>query len=159
LILLYYSWVYNWSSCFSLPSSWDLNAHHQTQKYLNQTNIAGPVSEWGNGILKNQKTCLNFTLKQNHIDKAVGKKQLSARCQWLTPTRWRSGGPCFEARERKLFTKAHLQNNQSKMDWSCGSSKRVLAEFKSQCHWKRKELALLSYLTMSLWVHESRCLK
>jgi hypothetical protein len=38
--------------------------------------------------------------------------------------RLRSGGSRFEASRGKYFARPYLQNNQSKMDWSCHSNSR-----------------------------------
>jgi hypothetical protein len=38
--------------------------------------------------------------------------------------RLRSGGSRFEASRGKYFARHYLQNNQSKMDWSCHSNSR-----------------------------------
>jgi hypothetical protein len=69
---------------------------------------------------------------------------------WLTPViyvlgRLRSRESWFEASLGKYFSRPHLQNNQSKMDWSCGSSKAPALqvqspEFKPRSHKKTKKL-------------------
>jgi hypothetical protein len=75
---------------------------------------------------------------------------MGARHQWLTPvilatSRLTLGGWRFEASPGKQFYRPHLQNNQSKMDWGCGSSSRAPAlqvqslEFKPQSQERKKE--------------------
>jgi hypothetical protein len=70
---------------------------------------------------------------------------LSARYQWLTPiilATWEAGIRRIEiwGQPRKIFMILHLQTNQSKMDWKCGSSSRAPAlqiwspEFKPHFH-------------------------
>jgi hypothetical protein len=59
--------------------------------------------------------------------------------------RLRSGGLQFKPAQTNSSRDPHLQNNQSKMDWRCGSSRRAPAlqvwnaEFKPQSHKKKKE--------------------
>jgi hypothetical protein len=54
------------------------------------------------------------------------------------------GGVCFETSPGKSFKRSHLQNNQSKMHWRCGSRSRAPAlqaqslEFKTLVPLKKK---------------------
>jgi hypothetical protein len=74
-------------------------------------------------------------------------KMIAAGCWWLRPATWEpgSGRSKLEASLDKQFMRTHLQNNQNKMDWSCGSSSREPApqarclEFKLQPTKKKKK--------------------
>jgi hypothetical protein len=101
-------------------------------------------------------TFLSVTAPKLRSSSAFKKKIIWARHQWLTPVillerlklRWR-----FKASPDKKFTRPHLQNNQTNMDWRHGSNGRVPAlgegNVITTTLWKQLEWLLCEHETLS----------